>query len=118
MQALANPFYLGFLASSPVLFSSASFIAYLKYLRYWREPSYARFVHYPHALHHLDLLQNAAFRDALRSEVFVQELAHEQMSHWATWREPPTEKQQHEDVKDKDDRKPTTTSADAMDEDT
>jgi mediator of RNA polymerase II transcription subunit 31 len=60
--------------------------SFLSYLRYFHQPRYARFVHYPQALHILELLQEESFREAVRSEQVVAELMRKQLVHWATWR--------------------------------
>jgi len=88
VQSLANPHYLQSLAQQNILVDS-SFVLYLKYLLYWTEPEYARFVVYPHALHHLQLLQNEKFREALKSSDTAQWLSEKQFDHWRTWRAGP-----------------------------
>ncbi|KLO06864.1 SOH1-domain-containing protein [Schizopora paradoxa] len=88
VQALANPYYLHLLAQQNVL-SQPTFINYLKYLTYWKEKEYARFIHYPHALHHLDLLQTAQFRTEIGKDGWRDFLNQKQYDHWRTWREDP-----------------------------
>ncbi|GJJ06023.1 hypothetical protein Clacol_000210 [Clathrus columnatus] len=88
VQALANPFYLHTLAQQNTL-SQPAFINYLRYLQYWKEKEYARFILYPHALHHLDLLQHAAFRQEIGTEGWRQRLHDMQFEHWRTWRDDP-----------------------------
>lgn len=84
VQALANPFYLQSLATQGIL-DKPAFRSYLTYLLYWREPQYARFVHYPHALHNLELLQNPKFCEDIRSDAWRAYLYHQQTEHWRTW---------------------------------
>lgn len=103
VQALANPFYLNTLAQQNIL-SQPAFINYLHYLQYWKEKEYARFIlyfhhlsvgfilwfhfflrRYPHALHHLDLLQHASFRKEIGTEAWRQRLHDMQFEHWRTW---------------------------------
>ncbi|KAG8806823.1 suppressor of hpr1 [Serendipita sp. 399] len=87
VQCLANPHYLASLATQGLL-SQPNFIAYLKYLTYWLdvEKGFARFVVYPHALHHLALLQQPSFREALKDPELRMRLEREQYLHWRTWR--------------------------------
>jgi len=87
VQALANPFYLHSLAQQGILYQPA-FINYLKYLLYWKEKDYARFILYPHALHHLELLQHAEFRSEIMKDEWRECLNQKQFDHWRTWREP------------------------------
>ncbi|KAF9268767.1 SOH1 family protein [Marasmius fiardii PR-910] len=88
VQALANPFYLHSLAQQNIL-EQPTFINYLKYLLYFKEKDYARFIHYPHALHHLELLQHPEFRAVMkRDESFREYLQQKQFDHWRTWRDP------------------------------
>ncbi|KAG7090948.1 hypothetical protein E1B28_010018 [Marasmius oreades] len=88
VQALANPFYLHSLAQQNIL-EQPAFINYLKYLLYFKEKDYARFIHYPHALHHLELLQHPEFRAVMkRDESFREYLHQKQFDHWRTWRDP------------------------------
>ncbi|KAG8936836.1 suppressor of hpr1 [Tulasnella sp. 418] len=92
VQALGNPFYLYNLAVEGYM-DDPAFVNYLKYLTYWQDKEYARFIMYPHALHHLDLLQNARFREALKKPETQSFLQHHQFEHWRTWRvraRPPT----------------------------
>jgi len=89
VQSLANPFYLQSLAQQNVL-ADPAFIRYLEYLLYWKEREYARFIVYPHALHHLDLLQNQEFRDALKIGDTAPWLHQKQFDHWRTWRAGPS----------------------------
>merc|ERR1712093_636336 len=87
IQCLANPFYLQTLAQQAVL-SDPSFLAYLSYLEYFRQPSFSKFLHYPQCLHHLELLnKSSAFREAIKHDATVAELAKSQVEHWRTWRE-------------------------------
>ncbi|KAH8119660.1 SOH1 family protein [Phellopilus nigrolimitatus] len=88
VQALANPFYLHSLAQQNIL-SQPAFVNFLEYLLYWKGKDYARFIHYPHALHHLDLLQNAQFRSEIGKDEWREYLNQKQFDHWRTWREGP-----------------------------
>ncbi|KAJ3497151.1 hypothetical protein NLJ89_g10389 [Agrocybe chaxingu] len=88
VQALANPFYLHSLAQQSIL-EQPAFINFLEYLLYFKEKNYARFIHYPHALHHLELLQHAQFRSQMKKDEYLREFLHQkQFDHWRTWREP------------------------------
>ncbi|THV06706.1 SOH1-domain-containing protein [Dendrothele bispora CBS 962.96] len=88
VQALANPFYIHSLAQQNIL-EQPTFINFLKYLLYWKEKDYARFIHYPHALHHLELLQHAEFRTIMKKDELFREYLHQkQFDHWRTWRDP------------------------------
>ncbi|KAL1669946.1 SOH1-domain-containing protein [Schizophyllum commune] len=87
VQALANPFYLASLAQQNIL-DQPAFINYLEYLLYWKEKEYARFIHYPHALHHLELLQIPEFRANMKNDAWRQMLDRKQYLHWRTWRDP------------------------------
>jgi mediator of RNA polymerase II transcription subunit 31 len=102
VQALANPFYLHSLAQQNIL-SQPAFINFLSYLQYWKEKEYARFIvhvflqfislphflkssfRYPHALHHLDLLQHATFRQEIGKDEWREYLNQKQFDHWRTW---------------------------------
>jgi mediator of RNA polymerase II transcription subunit 31 len=111
VQALANPFYLHSLAQQGILYQPA-FINYLKYLLYWKEKDYARFIlwvfelslppilalvglayllcallsfSYPHALHHLELLQHAEFRSEIMKDEWRERLNQKQFDHWRSW---------------------------------
>ncbi|PVF94118.1 SOH1-domain-containing protein [Serendipita vermifera] len=87
VQCLANPHYLASLATQGLL-SQPNFIAYLKYLTYWLDvdKGFGRFIVYPHALHHLALLQQPSFREALKDPELRMRLEREQYLHWRTWR--------------------------------
>lgn len=75
------------LAQQSIL-SSEPFLNYLKYLSYFREAKYAKFIHYPQALHHLELVtESESFREAVKTDEVVAELARTQVEHWKTWRE-------------------------------
>ncbi|PBK81913.1 SOH1-domain-containing protein [Armillaria gallica] len=88
VQSLANPFYLHSLAQQNIL-EQPAFINFLEYLQYFRDKDYARFIHYPHALHHLELLQHAQFRAEMKKDEFLREYLHQkQFDHWRTWRDP------------------------------
>lgn len=102
VQSLANPFYIHSLAQQNIL-EQPTFINFLKYLLYFKDKNYARFIQsdfvvhfftsshvplcrYPHALHHLDLLQHAQFRSEMkRDESFREYLQQKQFDHWRTW---------------------------------
>ncbi|KAF8322095.1 SOH1-domain-containing protein [Clavulina sp. PMI_390] len=84
VQSLANPHYLHALAQEGVM-EDPAFVNYLDYLKYWSKPEYARFIIYPHALHHLQLLQNPKFRTDLKSDEVRNLLANKQFEHWVTW---------------------------------
>ncbi|KAJ7497052.1 SOH1 family protein [Mycena latifolia] len=83
VQALANPYYLHSLAQQNIL-DQPAFINFLQYLLYFKEKDYARFIHYPHALHHLELLQHAQFRADMRQDEFRDLLHQKQFDHWRT----------------------------------
>ncbi|TBU31731.1 SOH1-domain-containing protein [Dichomitus squalens] len=87
VQSLANPFYLHSLAQQGIL-SQPAFINFLKYLLYWKEKDYARFILYPHALHHLELLQHPEFRTEIGKDEWREYLNQKQFDHWRTWRDP------------------------------
>ncbi|KIJ19127.1 hypothetical protein PAXINDRAFT_109664 [Paxillus involutus ATCC 200175] len=89
VQSLANPYYLHSLAQQNIL-DQPAFVNYLEYLQYWRQKDYARFIHYPHALHHLELLQHARFRSEMKKDEWREFLNQKQFDHWRTWRNPPT----------------------------
>ena len=75
------------LAQQSIL-SSPAFLGYLEYLQYFKQPRYARFIQYPQCLHHLELcVKSESFREAIRHDTTVGELAREQTEHWRTWRE-------------------------------
>ncbi|RKP12453.1 mediator of RNA polymerase II transcription subunit 31 [Piptocephalis cylindrospora] len=86
VQSLANPFYLHHLAQGGYL-EDDRFLAYLSYLSYWREPQYARFLVYPHALRYLELLEHPDFCAKLKHLEFVHECHDRQRAHWLYWRE-------------------------------
>ncbi|KAI0743879.1 SOH1-domain-containing protein [Daedaleopsis nitida] len=87
VQSLANPFYLHSLAQQGVL-NQPAFVNFLNYLQYWKEKDYARFILYPHALHHLELLQHAEFRTEIGKDEWREYLNQKQFDHWRTWRDP------------------------------
>ncbi|KAI0823330.1 SOH1 family protein [Trametes gibbosa] len=87
VQSLANPFYLHSLAQQGIL-NQPAFVNFLKYLMYWKEKDYARFILYPHALHHLELLQQAQFRTEIGKDEWREYLNQKQFDHWRTWRYP------------------------------
>lgn len=100
VQSLANPYYLHSLAQQGVL-NQPAFVNFLKYLLYWKEKDYARFIlyvraifslyfyltscRYPHALHHLELLQHAKFRSEIAKDEWREYLNQKQFDHWRTW---------------------------------
>ncbi|KAK7685202.1 hypothetical protein QCA50_011565 [Cerrena zonata] len=86
VQSLANPYYLHSLAQQGIL-NQPAFVNFLKYLLYWKEKDYARFILYPHALHHLELLQHAKFRTEIAKDEWREALNQKQFDHWRTWRE-------------------------------
>ncbi|KAI6044660.1 SOH1-domain-containing protein [Pisolithus marmoratus] len=87
VQSLANPYYLQSLAQQNIL-DQPAFINFIEYLQYWREKDYARFIHYPHALHHLELLRHARFRAEIKKDEWRERLNQKQFDHWRTWRNP------------------------------
>ncbi|KAH7888312.1 SOH1-domain-containing protein [Phlebopus sp. FC_14] len=89
VQSLANPYYLHSLAQQNIL-DQPAFINYLDYLQYWRQKDYARFIHYPHALHHLELLQHPRFRSEIKKDEWREYLNQKQFDHWRTWRNYPS----------------------------
>lgn len=40
---------------------------------------------YPHALHHLELLQHAQFRSEMKKDEWREYLNQKQFDHWRTW---------------------------------
>ena len=52
---------------------------------YGKRPPYTKFITYPHALHHLELLQQSSFRQALKHQDVVQALHRQQYYVWANW---------------------------------
>lgn len=75
------------LAQQSIL-SSEPFLNYLKYLSYFRDAKYSKFIHYPQAFHHLQLIiESESFREAVKTDEVVAELARMQVEHWKTWRE-------------------------------
>ncbi|KAG1796514.1 SOH1-domain-containing protein, partial [Suillus subaureus] len=81
VQSLANPYYLHSLAQQNIL-------DHLHSLTIWKK-DYAMFIHYPHALHHLDLLQHAQFRSEMKKDEWREYLNQKQYDHWRTWRDYP-----------------------------
>ncbi|KAI0082047.1 SOH1-domain-containing protein [Panus rudis PR-1116 ss-1] len=86
VQSLANPYYLHSLAQQGIL-NQPTFVNFLKYLLYWKEKDYSRFILYPHALHHLELLQHAKFRAEIAKDEWREYLNQKQFDHWRTWYE-------------------------------
>ncbi|KAI6032769.1 SOH1-domain-containing protein [Pisolithus orientalis] len=84
VQSLANPYYLQSLAQQNIL-DQPAFANFIEYLQYWREKDYARFIHYPHALHHLELLQHGRFRAEIKKDGWREYLNQKQFDHWRTW---------------------------------
>lgn len=113
VQALANPYYLHSLAQQNI-FEQPAFVNYVKYLLYWKEKDYARFLHYPQALHHLELLQQPQFRaDMKKDEKFRDLLQQKQFDHWRTWRDPKhahTQEKESTEVESKAELQPATVS--------
>lgn len=89
VQSLANPYYLQSLAQQNIL-DQPAFINFVEYLQYWREKDYARFIHYPHALHHLELLRHARFRAEIKKDEWREYINQKQFDHWRTWRNHPS----------------------------
>ncbi|KAJ3375078.1 hypothetical protein GGF31_005800 [Allomyces arbusculus] len=85
VQCLANPHYLHHLAQTGFLDKKES-INYLEYLQYWKSQEYAKLIAYPQCLFFLDLLQEPAFRAAMRARENADFLAHRQALHWHTFR--------------------------------
>ena len=83
VQALANPEYLHHLAQNRYL-DDPDFLAFLEYLQYWREPRYCKYLQFPHCLRMLELLDNEAFRTALKRADFKDVLFTQQHFHWRT----------------------------------
>jgi mediator of RNA polymerase II transcription subunit 31 len=81
VMSLANPRYIHHLAKEKFL-DDPSFVAYLDYLQYWREPAYARFLHYPHALYFLGQLQRPEFRKAMANPRAAEHVFSQQFFHW------------------------------------
>mmetsp|Transcript_61880 Transcript_61880/g.127990 ORF Transcript_61880/g.127990 Transcript_61880/m.127990 type:complete len:134 (-) Transcript_61880:292-693(-) len=82
VQSLANPHYIGWLASEGYL-RDEKFIRYLDYLQYWKSPQYTKFLVYPHCLRFLDLLQHAEVRTYLTNDRnYALLLADQQYYHW------------------------------------
>ncbi len=101
VQSLANPYYLHSLAQQGIL-NQPAFVNFLQYLQYWKEKDYARFIlcvyivcqgefannllpRYPHALHHLELLQYDQFRSEIGKDEWREYLNQKQFDHWRTW---------------------------------
>ncbi|KAI8149429.1 SOH1-domain-containing protein [Fennellomyces sp. T-0311] len=95
VQCLANPWYLNHLAQQQY-FKDEAFIHYVEYLQYWKQPEYAKFVVYPHALHFLDLLQHAQFREHISTSEHTQELHRMQYFHWMYLRSGPSKETQQQ----------------------
>lgn len=55
---------------------------YLAYLQYWKEPRYAQYIVYPHALYFLDRLQSPEFRRSLLNEQTANFIHEQQFLHW------------------------------------
>ena len=81
VQALANPEYLHHLAQNRYL-DDPDFLAFLEYLQYWREPRYCKYLQFPHCLRMLELLDNEAFRTALKRADFKDMVLTQQHGHW------------------------------------
>ena len=63
-------------------FDDPAFVRYLEYLLYWKEPRYAQYIVYPHALFFLDKLQEPAFRRSLLDENIANFMHRQQNLHW------------------------------------
>ena len=81
VQALANPEYLHHLAQNRYL-DDPDFLAFLEYLQYWREPRYCKYLQFPHCLRMLELLDNEAFRTALKRADFKDMVLTQPHGHW------------------------------------
>ncbi|PRW33303.1 mediator of RNA polymerase II transcription subunit 31 [Chlorella sorokiniana] len=81
LHCLANPGYLNWLAQNRY-FEDEAFLEYLKYLLYWRQPQYARFIVYPHALYFLDLLQTPEFRAKIANPAYKEMVHTQQFFFW------------------------------------
>ncbi|KAK7756582.1 Mediator of RNA polymerase II transcription subunit 31 [Diatrype stigma] len=85
VQALANPYYLNYLASQKYL-SEPAFVAYLAYLQYWKRPPYLKYLIYPGpTLKHLELLQQPRFRTEIISPEVVNLLVEEGIKASVDW---------------------------------
>jgi mediator of RNA polymerase II transcription subunit 31 len=58
------------------------FLRYLDYLKYWQRPQYCRYIAFPHCLRFLELLQEPAFRQALKRPDFKEFVATQQHAQW------------------------------------
>ncbi|KAI6121331.1 SOH1-domain-containing protein [Pisolithus sp. B1] len=76
VQSLANPYYLQSLAQQNILDQPAV---------HQLQKDYARFIHYPHALHHLELLRHARFRTEIKKDEWREYINQKQFDHWRTW---------------------------------
>ncbi|KAA8496620.1 Mediator of RNA polymerase II transcription subunit 31 [Porphyridium purpureum] len=81
VQCLASPAYLHFLAQHMYL-DDPDFVRYLEYLTYWKRPDYCKYIQFPHALHFLELLQDASFRAALKRPDYTLYLHQQQGYFW------------------------------------
>ncbi len=82
VQGLSNVRYLHYLAVNK-FFDDPSFMAYLSFLQYWKEPEYARLLHFPQCLVFLDnLICNEEFRSQLGLPEFIDFVHQQQGAHW------------------------------------
>ncbi|KCV70813.1 hypothetical protein H696_03164 [Fonticula alba] len=95
VQCLANPQYLIFLAHDRRCLTDPAFVRYLRYLMYWKQPQYAKYISYPHALYFLELLQCPTFRYQLVHSTDIVQATHGLQYHywlysWKLMRHDPT----------------------------
>ncbi|EFX01938.1 soh1 family protein [Grosmannia clavigera kw1407] len=89
VSCLANPYYLQYLAAEKY-FDDPRFVRYLRYLLYWREPPYLQYLSWPGpTLRHLELLQTAAFRQAIISPEVVARMEREDIQAAFRWQQQP-----------------------------
>ena len=81
VQCLASPRYCHWLAQNKY-FDDQRFVAYLKYLLYWKDPAYAKYIQFPHALFFLELLQSAKAREEFRKPQYTEFVFQQQYYHW------------------------------------
>ncbi|KAK9461294.1 SOH1-domain-containing protein [Lipomyces oligophaga] len=81
VQALANPYYVNYLAQNGYL-EDTRFLNYLEYLEYWRKPEYVKFVVYPNCLHMLSLLRQPRFRQEVKHSDMAQLLINDMLAKW------------------------------------
>ncbi len=89
VSALANPYYLQFLATQK-RFDDPRFVNYLRYLLYWKEPPYLKYLNWPGpTLNHLELLQHERFRQDIILPDVVNRLVDESMKAAVEWHRQP-----------------------------